>query len=78
MIPDIEKVKTLISRLEVEKGVKERNLNDLRAKLAELQPKVENFFGTSDIDVILSKLPELENELAEKLKELEKMNVTFS
>ena len=78
MIPDIEKVKTLISRLEVEKGIKERNLNDLKSKLAELQPKVENFFGTSDIDVILSKLPELENELAEELKELEKMNVTFS
>lgn len=74
---DQDKVKKTVQQLEVEKGVKARELEEVNKKLGELAPRVQAYFGTLDPEALAHKKAELEARIEEDVKKLESLGVKF-
>ena len=74
---DQEKVKKTVQQLEVEKGVKARELEEVNRRLGELSPRVQSYFGTLDPEALSVKKAELEAKIEEDVKKLESLGVKF-
>lgn len=61
------------AKIENEKRELEFQLNKLRQEKQELEPKIQEIFGTTDKEALLAKLAELELEVGEIMQKAENL-----